>query len=74
MVESNINLIQPMSDRLCVEMEDVVSMLNVMTSEGSLEGQVIPDGQRFYRKDVEVSKAPQIGVSDNGPAFLKYDS
>ena len=63
-----------MSDRLGIEMEDVVSMLNEMIGEGSLEGQVTPDGQRFFRKEVEVSKAPRITVSDEGPAFLRYDS
>ena len=74
LVENNISSIQLMSDRLGVEMEDVVSILNEMIVEGSLEGQVTPDGQRFFRKDVEVSKAPKMAVSDEGPAFLRYDS
>ncbi|MFW9911512.1 MAG: hypothetical protein ACFFEU_03520 [Candidatus Thorarchaeota archaeon] len=74
MVEDNISSIQLMSERLGIEMDEVVSILNEMIVEGTLEGQVTPDGLRFFRKDVEVSKAPKIEVVDEVPAFLRYDS
>ncbi|MFW9803014.1 MAG: hypothetical protein ACFFFC_10195 [Candidatus Thorarchaeota archaeon] len=74
MVENNISSIQLMSDRLGVEVDKVASMLNEMVTEGSLEGKITLDGLRFFRKDVEVSKAPKIEISDEGPAFLRYDS
>ncbi len=74
LVEDNVSSVQMMSERLGVEMEEVVSLLNEMIGEGSIEGQVTPDGLRFYRSKVRVSEAPRVPVKDEGPAFLKYNT
>jgi hypothetical protein len=74
MIKENISSIQMMSERLGVGMEEVISLLNEMISEGSLEGQVTPDGLRFFREKVKVSEAPKIELRDEGPAFLKYNT
>jgi len=74
MIENNISSIQLMGERLGIGMVDVVSLLNEMIAEGSAEGHFTSDGRRFFRKDVEVSKAPKIEMSDEDPNFLKYDS
>jgi hypothetical protein len=74
LVEDNISSIQMMSERLGFEMQEVVFLLNEMISEGSLEGQVTPDGLRFFRKKVRISEAPKVQVQDEGPAFLKYNT
>ncbi|MFW9968147.1 MAG: hypothetical protein ACFFEA_13410 [Candidatus Thorarchaeota archaeon] len=74
LVEDNISSIQMMSERLGIEMEEVVSLLDEMIIEGSIEGQVTPDGLRFFRSKVRVSEAPKVQVQDEGPAFLKYNT
>ncbi|MHA2005552.1 MAG: hypothetical protein ACW960_15925 [Candidatus Thorarchaeota archaeon] len=74
MVDENISSIQVMSERMGLEMEEVIFLLNEMIGEGSLEGQVTPDGLRFFRDKVKVSDAPKIELPDEGPAFLRYDT
>ncbi|MHA2118814.1 MAG: hypothetical protein ACW98J_07830 [Candidatus Thorarchaeota archaeon] len=74
MVDENVSSIQLMSERLGVEMDEVVTLLEEMISDGSVEGQVTQDGLRFFRETVKVSEAPKIPVQQDVPDFMKYDS
>ncbi|MHA2140309.1 MAG: hypothetical protein ACXADC_05335 [Candidatus Thorarchaeota archaeon] len=74
MVDDNISSIQMMGEKLGMELDDVVSLLNEMINEGMIEGHVTGDGLRFFREKVEVSKAPKIHAEDDVPDFLKYDT
>ena len=74
MVDANVSSIQLMSERLCVEMDEVVSLLEEMISAGSVEGHITQDGQRFFRETVKVSEAPKIPIQQDDPDFIKYDA
>ena len=74
MVEENISSIQVMSEKLGVESEEIVSLLNEMISEGMIEGHVTSDGLRFFRERIKVSEAPKIPAHEDVPAFLKYNT
>jgi hypothetical protein len=74
MIDENVSSIQLMSERLGVEMDEVVSLIKEMIAEGSVEGQVAQDGLRFFREKVKVSEAPKIPVHQDVPDFIKYDS
>ncbi|MHA1136335.1 MAG: hypothetical protein ACTSSE_07605 [Candidatus Thorarchaeota archaeon] len=73
-VELNVSAIITMSEKLEIEPEAVIEMINDLISEGKLHGQITEDGARFFRSDVKVSDAPVIEREGAPPDFLSYDS
>ncbi len=73
-VEHNVSAIVIMSEKLKIDPEAVVELINELVSEDKLHGILTEDGTRFYRSDAKVSEAPVISHEDSEPDFLSYDT
>lgn len=74
MINENVSSIQIMSDKLEIEMEEVIALLNELLADGSIEGTITKDGLRFFRDKVKLSDRPSVTIEDEGPKFLKYNT
>ena len=72
--EHNVSAIITMSEKLKIEPEEVVELVNELLSEGKLQGTITEDGSRFFRSNVKVSDAPIIEREEKLPEFLTYDT
>ena len=73
-IEHNVSAIITMSEKLKIEPEAVIEMINELLSEGKLQGTISEDGARFFRSDAKVSDAPVIPREEEHPDFLSYDT
>lgn len=73
-VEHNVSAIITMSEKLAVEPEVIIEMINELVAEGKLHGTITEDATRFFRSDAKVSDAPVIEREDVMPDFLDYDT
>ena len=72
--EHNVSAIVTMSEKLKVEPEVVIELINELVSEGKLQGTITEDESRFFRSDAKVSDAPVIERVDKLPEFLAYNT
>lgn len=72
--EHNVSAIITMSEKLKIEPEEVVELINELLSEGKLQGTITEDNMRFFKSDAKVSDAPVIEREDKLPEFLTYDT
>ena len=70
----NISAIVTMSEKLKVDPEDVIIIINELLSSGVLQGSITEDGSRFFKSTVKVSAAPVIQRDDELPKFLSYNT
>ncbi|MGY5879161.1 MAG: hypothetical protein RTV31_02875 [Candidatus Thorarchaeota archaeon] len=73
-VNLNVSAIITLSEKLEVEPETVIEMINELVSEGKLQGKITEDSKRFFRSDAKVSDAPTIEREDTLPEFLSYNT
>lgn len=73
-VELNVSAIVTLSEKLEIEPEAVIEMINELISDGKLQGTITEDGKRFFRSDAKVSDAPVIEREDTIPEFLSYNT
>ncbi|MBE0526570.1 MAG: hypothetical protein IH631_06475 [Candidatus Thorarchaeota archaeon] len=72
--EHNVSAIITMSEKLKIEPEEVVELINELLSEGKLQGTITEDNMRFFKSDAKVSDAPVIEHEEKLPEFLTYDT
>jgi len=72
--EQNISAIVTLSERLSINTEDVIVLINELLSMGELEGSLTDDSSRFFKSSVKVSIAPVISREDELPSFLTYNT
>ncbi|TFH10042.1 MAG: hypothetical protein E4H14_03350 [Candidatus Thorarchaeota archaeon] len=73
-VKRNVSAIITLSEKLEIETEAVIELINELISEGKLQGTFTEDGKRFFRSDAKVSDAPVIEREDIMPEFLSYNT
>ena len=73
-LNKNISAIVTLSEKLGIEPDDVVSMLNELLISGELIGSLTEDGSRFFKSSVKVSNAPIIHRDEKLPKFLSYNT
>lgn len=74
LIDENISSIQILSEKLDIEMDEVLVLLNELLMDGEIEGHITPDGLRFFREKVKISDRPAVSVEDEGPEFLRYNT
>lgn len=72
--EHNVSAIVTMSEKLQIEPEAVIELINELVTEGRLHGTITEDGSRFFRSDAKVSQAPVIERDEKQPEFLSYNT
>jgi hypothetical protein len=70
----NVSAIAILSEKLELDQDAVIELINELVSENGLHGIISEDGVRFYRSDAKVSDAPVIHREDKMPEFLSYDT
>ncbi|MCK4566077.1 MAG: hypothetical protein KAU48_02100 [Candidatus Thorarchaeota archaeon] len=73
-MEHNVSAIVILSEKLELDQDAVIELINELVSENGLHGIISEDGVRFYRSDAKVSDAPVIHRDDKLPEFLSYDT
>ena len=73
-VEHNVSALITLSEKLKIEPDAVIEIINELLSEGKLHGTITADGSRFFRSDAKVSDAPVIPSEEELPEFLSYDT
>jgi hypothetical protein len=72
--KENISATVTLSEKLGVEPNVVVSMINDLLVTGELIGSLTEDSSRFYKSSVKISTAPTIPREEKLPKFLSYDT
>jgi len=70
----NISAIVTLSERLNIDQDDVIVMINDLLSTGELQGSLTEDSTRFFKSSVKVSVAPVIEREEKLPSFLTYNT
>ena len=70
----DLSSVQMMSSDLGISEEEVRIFLTELTQEGTLNGYLSEDGERYFKRDVKVSEAPVIHREEDVPDFLKFDT
>ena len=70
----NVSAIAILSEKLALDQDAVIELINELISENGLHGMVSEDGVRFFKSDAKVSDAPVIHRDDKLPEFLSYDT
>ena len=73
-VDAKLSSIHSMSTQLNTDDDIIVLYLEDLIREGRVRGVLNQDKSRFFRSDVEVSKAPVIVSSAEEPVIEKIDS
>ena len=73
-VKLNVSAIITLSEKLEIEPEAVIELIDELITEGKLKGTVTEDQKRFFRSDAKVSDAPVIEREDRMPEFLSYNT
>ncbi len=73
-MKHNVSAIAILSEKLELDQDAVIELINELVSENGLHGIISEDGVRFYRSDAKVSDAPVIHREDKMPEFLSYDT
>ena len=70
----NVSAIVTLSEKLEIDQEAVIELINELVADETLHGSVTEDGTRFFRSDAKVSEAPVIERDDKEPEFLSFNS
>jgi len=70
----DLSSVQMMSSKLGIPQEEVRTLLTELTQEGTLNGHLTDDGERYFRRDAKVSEAPVIHRKDDLPDFMMFDT
>jgi hypothetical protein len=70
----NISAIIVMSEKLNIDPDGVIAMINELIADGDMEGSFSEDGSRFFKSSVTISKAPVIPRDEKPPEFMSYNS
>ncbi len=73
-MKHNVSAIAILSEKLELDEEAIIELINELISEDKLHGMMSEDGARFFRSDAKVSDAPVIHRDDTMPEFLSYDT
>ncbi len=73
-IDHNVSAIVKFSEKLELDKEEVIELLNELVAEERLHGSITDDGTRFFRSDAKVSTAPVIEREENLPEFLSYNT
>lgn len=70
----DLSSVQMFSGELGISQEEVRILLTELTQEGTLNGYLTEDGERYFKRDAEISKAPVIPRKEDVPDFMKFDT
>jgi len=69
----DLSSIQMMSSKVGIPQEEVRTLLTELTQEGTLNGHLTEDGERYFKHDAKVSEAPVIDRIEDVPDFMKFN-
>jgi hypothetical protein len=72
--KENVSAIRIMADRLDIPPEEVRVLIDESLSEGTIQGSMTDDGERFFKSDIKLSEAPVLPSEDRAPEFLDFDT
>ncbi len=70
----DLSSVQMMSSDLGIAEEEVRIFLTELTQEGTLNGHLTENGERYFKRDAKVSEAPVIHREKEVPDFMKFDT
>ena len=70
----DLSSVQMFSSKLGISQEEVRILLTELTQEGTLDGYLTEDEERYFRHDAKVSEAPVIHRKEGIPDFMKFDT
>ena len=70
----DLSSVQMFSSKLGISQEEVRILLTELTQEGTLDGYLTEDEERYFRHDAKVSEAPVIHRKESIPDFMKFDT
>ncbi len=70
----DLSSVQMMSSDLGIAEEEVRILLTELTQEGTLNGYLTEDEERYFKRDAKVSEAPVIPRKEDVPDFMKFDT
>ena len=70
----NVSAIETLVNRLELTSDEVVQLIESLLESGELKGTLTEDRKRFFKTDVELSKAPTIERADAPPSFLDFNT
>jgi hypothetical protein len=73
-VKRNVSALVTLSEKLEIDQEEVIELINELVADELLHGSITEDGKRFFRSDAKVSQAPVIERDDKEPEFLSFNS
>lgn len=73
-MKENVSAIQIIADRLEIATPEVIEIIKDLIDAGELHGTLTEDGNRFYKSDIKLSKAPKIEREDTPPSFLSFNT
>ncbi|MFX1481635.1 MAG: hypothetical protein ACFFCP_00450 [Promethearchaeota archaeon] len=69
----NVSAVRILADRLELTPEEVKLLIDELLADGSIQGSITEDGERFFKRDVKLSEAPAIPIDGQTPSFLKFN-
>lgn len=72
--QENVSAIRIMGDRLEISPEEVKKLIEELLANGTIQGSMTDDGERFYKSEIKLSDAPVLPSGPQTPAFLKFDT
>jgi hypothetical protein len=73
-LKENISAIVVISEKLSIDPETAIAMIDELITEGQMIGSFSEDKSRFFKSAVTVSKAPVIPREEKPPEFMSYNS
>ncbi|MFW9964290.1 MAG: hypothetical protein ACFFCX_12040 [Candidatus Sifarchaeia archaeon] len=73
-MNENVSAIQIIADRLEITTPEVIEIISRLIDAGELHGTLTEDGNRFYKSEVKLSKAPKIEREESPPSFLSFNT
>ena len=70
----DLSSVQMFSGELGISQEEVRILLTELTQEGTLNGYLTEDGERYFKRGAKVSEAPVIHREEDIPDFMKFDT
>lgn len=72
--KENVSAIRIMADRLEISPEEVRELIGELLAAGTIQGSMTDDGERFFKSEIKLSKAPAIPIGNQTPTFMKFDT
>ncbi len=70
----DLSSVPMMSSKLGISQEEARILLTELTQEGTLDGHLTENGERYFRHDAKVSEAPVIERRKDVPDFMLFDT